>query len=64
MQQSVKLKVVNLQQKKLNRAFDKSSNMNESEHSDKLFDFLYKTTNNTCRDSATKIFESFVDQKP
>ena len=38
--------------------------MNESEHSDELFDFLYKTSNNTCQDSATKIFESFVDQKP
>ena len=46
-------------------ASDESSNMNESEHSDKLFDFfLYKTSNNTCRDLTTKIFESFVDQKP
>ena len=26
--------------------------------------FLYKTRNNTCGDSATIIFESFVDQKP
>ena len=34
--------------------------MNESEHSDELFDFLYKTSNA----SATKIFESLVDQKP
>ena len=38
--------------------------MNESEHSDELFDFLHKISNNTCRDSATKIFKSFVDQKP
>ena len=64
MQQTVKAKVVNLLCEKLKRAFDKSSDMNESEHSDKLFDFSYKTNNNTCRDSATKIFESFVDQKP
>ena len=38
--------------------------MNESEHLDELFDLLYKTDNNTCRDRATKLFESFVDQKP
>ena len=38
--------------------------MNESEPLDKMFDFLCKTNNNTYRDSATKIFESFVGQKP
>ena len=38
--------------------------MNESEHFDELFDFFYKANNNSCRDRATKIFESFVDQKP
>ena len=37
--------------------------MNKSEHLDELFDFLHKTSNNTCLDSATKIFKSFVDQK-
>ena len=46
-------------------ASDESSELNENEHLDKLFDFLYKTNNNTkWRDCATKIFESFVDQKP
>ena len=37
--------------------------MNESEHLDEMFDFLCKTKNNTYRDSATKIFESFVGHK-
>ena len=65
-QQTVKAKVVDLLQEKLEaqHASDESSDMNASEHSEKLFDFSYKTSNNTCRNSATKIFESFVDQKP
>ena len=64
MQQTFKAKVTNSLHEKLEAqdASDKSSNMNESEHSDELFDFLHKTSNNTCRDSATKFFESFVDQ--
>ena len=65
-QQTVEAKVVNLLQEKSEAqdASNESSNMNESEHLDILFDVLYKTSNNTCRDSATKIFESFVNQKP
>ena len=66
MLQTVEAKVVNLLQEKLEAqdASDESSDMSESEHSDELFDFLRKTSNNTCRDSATKIFKSFFDQKP
>ena len=45
-------------------ASDESNDLNKSEYSDKVFDFLFKTNNNTCQDRATKIFESFVDQKP
>ena len=65
MQQTLEFKVFNLFQEKLEErdAFDEGGDMNESEHSDELFDFLNKTCNNTCRDSATKIFESFVDLK-
>ena len=65
MQQTVKAKVVNLLQEKLEaqNAFDESRNMNKSEHFDELFDFYTKTSNNTRRNSATTIFESFVDQK-
>ena len=42
-----------------------SRDMNRSKDFDAAFDFLYKTsrTYNTCQDSATKIFESFVNQK-
>ena len=59
-----KVPVTNLLQEKLEAqgACDDSSDMNESEHSAELFDFLCKTSNNTYRDSATKFFESFVDQ--
>ena len=59
MQQTFKAKVTNLLQQKLEAqdAFDESSNLNESEHSDKLLGFLHKTKNNTCRDSATKLFK-------
>ena len=65
MQQTVKAKAVHLLPEKLKRKMLlMRAAMNESEHYDKLSDFLYKTSNNTCRDSATKIFESFVDQKP
>ena len=66
MQQTFKAKVTNLLQEKLEAqdASDESCDMNESQHSDELFDFLRKTCNNTCRDSATKSFKSFVDQKP
>ena len=55
----VKAKVVNWLQEKLEtqHASDETSDMNGSEHSDKLFDFLYKTSNNTCPDCAIKIFE-------
>ena len=66
MQQTGKAKVVNSLQENLKckDASDDSSDMNESEHSDKLFDFfLCKASNNTCRDSPTKISESFVDRK-
>ena len=66
MQQTLKAKVTNLLQQKLEAqdASDESSDMSESEHSDKHFNFLHKTSNNTCRDNATKIFKSSVDQKP
>ena len=66
MQQTFKDKVLNLLQEKLEAqdGSDESSDMNESEHSGELFDFLNKANNNTCRDRATKIFRSFVDQKP
>ena len=62
----VKAKVVNFLEEKQKEqgASEKSSAMNESEHLDELLDFLYKTISNTCRDLATKIFESFFDQKP
>ena len=45
-------------------ASDESSDISKSGHSDERFDFLLKTSNNTCRDSATKISKTFVDQKP
>ena len=45
-------------------ASEESSDMNESEHLDELFDFLFKTNNNTCLDRVTKISENFVDHKP
>ena len=69
MQQTVKAKVVNLLREKLEAqeqqdVSDGGSDMDENEHSDKLFDFLFKGSNDTCRDSAVKIFERFVDQKP
>ena len=38
--------------------------MNESEHSDELYDFLDKTSNNASLGKATTIFESFGDQMP
>ena len=65
-QKTFNAKVTNLLQEKLEAqdASDESSNMNESKPSDEVFDFLHKTSVNTCRDSATKIFLSFVDQKP
>ena len=40
--------------------------MSGCEHSDELFDFLYKTSNNTLlrtSENVTKIFGSFVNQK-
>ena len=45
MQQTFNAKVTNLLQEKLKAqdSFDDSSDMNESEHSDKVFDFLHKT---------------------
>ena len=63
MQQTFKARVTNLLQEKLEAqdASDESNDMHESEHSDKVFDFLRKTSNNTCRNSATKIFKSFVN---
>ena len=66
MQQTLKAKVTNLLQKKfeVQDASDESSDINESERADKLFDFLHKTSNNACRDNATKIFKGFVVQKP
>ena len=69
MQQTVKAKVVNLLREKLEAqeqqdVSDGGSDMDENEHSDILFDFLFKGSNDTCRDSAVKIFERFVDQKP
>ena len=69
MQQTVKAKVVNLLREKLEAqeqqdVSDGGSDMDENEHSDELFDFLFKGSNDTCRDSAVKIFERFVDQKP
>ena len=50
MQQTFKAKVTNLLQEILEAqdASDESSDLNESEHSDQLFDFLHKTSNNTC----------------
>ena len=61
-QQTFKAKATNLLQEKLKAqaAADESRDMNESKHSDQLFDFLYQTSNNTCQDSATNIFESSV----
>ena len=50
--ESDKAKVVNLLQEKLEaqEASDESTDMSESEHLDKLFDFfLYKASNNTCQ---------------
>ena len=69
MQQTGKAKVVNLLREKLEAqeqqdVSDEGSDMDENEHSDELFDFLFKGSNETCRDSAVKIFERFVDQKP
>ena len=69
MQQTVKAKVVNLLREKLEAqeqqdVSDGGSDIDENEHSDKLFNFLFKGSNETCRDSAVKIFERFVDQKP
>ena len=66
MQQTFKAKVTDLLQEILEAqdASDESSDLNESEHSDQLFDFLHKTSNNTCRDSATKFLKSFSNQKP
>ena len=69
MQQTVKAKVVDLLREMLEvqerqDASDGGSDMNDNEHSDELFDFLFKTSNDTCRDSAKNIFERFVDQKP
>ena len=69
MQQTVKAKVVNLLREKLEAqeqqdVSDGGSDMDENEHSDELFGFLFKGSNETCRDSAVKIFERFVDQKP
>ena len=66
MQQTFKAKVTNLLQEKLEGqdASDESSDMNESEHLDELFDFSPKRSNSTCRDSAIKFFLSFVDQQP
>ena len=54
MQQTVKAKVINLLLEKLEAqdAFNESSDLNESKHSKELFDFLYKISNNICRDSA------------
>ena len=66
MQQTFKAKVTNLLQVKLEArdAFDESSDMNESEHiRTNFFNFLHQTSNNTCRDRATKIFKLFVNQK-
>ena len=58
MQQTLNAKVSNLLQEKLEAqdASDESSDMNERKPSDELFDFLHKTSINTCRDRATKIF--------
>ena len=69
MQQTVKAKVVNLLREKLEaqeqqNVSDGGSDMDENKHSDKLFDLLFKGSNDTCRDSAVKIFERFVGQKP
>ena len=49
MQQTFKAKVTNLLQEKLEAQYasDESSDMNKSEQSDKRFDFLHKTSNNT-----------------
>ena len=66
MQQTFKAKVTNLFQEKLEvqDASDESSDMTAKEHSEELFVFLLKTSINTCRDRATKVFKSFVDEKP
>ena len=49
MQQTLKAKVTNLLEEKLEAqdASDESNDMNESEHSEELFDFLLKTSINT-----------------
>ena len=62
MQQTVKAKVVNLLREKLEAqeqqdVSDGGSDMDENEHSDELFDFLFKGSNETYRDSAVKIFD-------
>ena len=53
MQQTVQAKVVYSLKEKLEAqdSSNESSDMNESELLDEFFDFLYKTSNNTCRDS-------------
>ena len=66
MQQTVKATVANLLLEKWEAqgASNEDNNLTESEHLDKIFDFLYKTSNNPCRNSARIILESFVVQKP
>ena len=69
MQQTAKAKVVNLLREKLEAqkqqdVSDGGSDMDENEHSDERFDFLFKGSNDTFRYSTVKILERFVDQKP
>ena len=72
MQKTVKAKMVNLlrecreklEAQEQQDVSDGGNDMDENEHSDELFDFLCRGSNDTCRDSAVKIFERFVDQKP
>ena len=63
MYQTFKAKVTYLLQKKLEAldASDESSDMNPSEHFEQTFRCLRKTSNNTFRDSAKKIFKSIID---
>ena len=54
MQETIKAIIVDLLQEKLEAldASDDCRSITKSEHSDELFDFLYKTSNDTCRDCA------------
>ena len=53
---SKRLKFVLQEKWEAQDASDANRDMNGSEHSDELFDFLHKRSNSTYQDSATKFF--------